>query len=140
MAPPIRIASVCRDLPGPHNPAGGIFVWRRLDAMARQVEVTTLQPVPYFPGVAPLPDWAREPYHDFNGLRIEHLPMFYFPKYLKSLDGRWLYRSIRDRLEELKDRGRVDVVDAHFGYPEGVGALRAARQLGIPFYVTLRGF
>ena len=108
--------------------------------MSKQAAVTTLQPVPYFPVVAPLPAWAKPAHREWEDLRIDHLPMFYFPRYLKSLDGLWLYRSIRRRLAELQRMGRADVVDAHFGYPEGVGALRAARELGIPFFVTLRGF
>src|SRR5690606_10653589 len=99
---PISIASICRGLPSPDDPTGGIFVWRRLEAMARQASVTTLQPIPYCPGIAPLPGWAKEPHHEFGGLRIQHLPMLYLPKYLKYLDGFWLYRSIRDRLAELK--------------------------------------
>lgn len=137
---PLSIASVCRGLPGPDDPSGGIFVWRRLEAMSRQAQLTTLQPIPYCRGVAPLPAWAREPYHEFGGLRIEHAPMFYVPRYFKSLDGRWLYRAIRKRLAALKQSGHLDAVDAHFGYPEGVGALMAAREVGVPLFVTLRGF
>ena len=108
--------------------------------MARHAQVSILQPIPYFPIVAPLPEWARKPSRHAKGLKIDHLPMFYIPKYAKSLDGIWLYRSIVARLFSLKKNKGLDVVDAHFGYPEGVGAYRAARKLGVPIVVTLRGF
>jgi glycosyltransferase involved in cell wall biosynthesis len=34
----------------------------------------------------------------------------------------------------------IDLIDAHFGYPEGVGCMRVAGRLGIPCFITLRGF
>ena len=133
------IVSVCRDLPGPNTSSGGIFVLRRLAAMARLAPLTTLQPIPWFPVVAPLADWARNETHSAGALEITHAPMFYVPKYLKSLDGHWLYRSIRDKLDGLARAPGVRLVDAHFGYPEGVGAVRAARERGLPVFVTFRG-
>jgi len=66
--------------------------------------------------------------------------MFYLPRFIKSLDGIWLYRAVMKRLSQFQRCGGVDIVDAHFGYPEGVGAFIAARRLGIPVIVTLRGF
>lgn len=134
------IASVCRGLPGPADPSAGIFVLRRLEAMARQARVAVLQPIPYFPVIVPLRNWAREPFHYSGGQRIEHAPMFYVPKHLKLMDGFWLYRSILPQLRALKVSSGLDLVDAHFGYPEGFGAYLAARKLGVPVFVTLRGF
>ncbi len=137
----LSIASVCRDLPGPGNPSGGIFVLRRLAAMASHVNVSVIQPIPWFPIVRALPAFAREAnHHQAHGLSIRHAPMFYVPGVLKSLDGLWLYRSVLSQLKTLKVEHGLDLIDAHFGYPEGVGALLAARKLGIPLFVTLRGF
>lgn len=117
-----------------------MFVFRRLAAMARQAHVHALQPVPYFPIARPLPDWSLRPARQEGNLDVSHAPMFYVPGVLKSLDGFWLYRAVRDSLSRLHNTNGLDVIDAHFGYPEGVGALMAARRLGIPATVTLRGF
>jgi glycosyltransferase involved in cell wall biosynthesis len=65
--------------------------------------------------------------------------MLYVPKVLKCMDGYWLYRSVLGKLRALKQDGRLDVIDAHFGYPDGVGCVRAARELGIPVFITIRG-
>jgi teichuronic acid biosynthesis glycosyltransferase TuaC len=136
----LSIVSVCRTLPHPGNPSAGIFVLRRLEGMAQNATVSTLQPVPWFPVVAPLPAWAREAERQAGSLRIRHAPMFYIPRFMKSLDGLWLYRSILRHLRRLRQHTEIDAIDAHFGYPEGVGALLAGRRLGIPTFVTLRGF
>jgi len=108
--------------------------------MSHLAQLHAVQPVPFFPIVRPLPDWSLVPARLEGDLKIVHAPMFYIPGLLKSLDGLWLYRAVMSRLSHLKGSGSVDVVDAHFGYPEGVGALIAARRLGIPITVTLRGF
>ena len=135
----LRILSVCRTLPQPGAPGAGIFVFNRLRAMAGQSDVRVLQPVPTFPLLKPVPAWARAPAREVSGLRIEHAPMFYFPRYGKSLDGYWLSRTVRHWLDSPRSGHRVDLVDAHFGYPDGVGCVRAARSRGLPVFVTIRG-
>jgi glycosyltransferase involved in cell wall biosynthesis len=136
----LRVLSVCRALPTPEDPSGGIFVQNRLAAMARIADVHVVQPLPWFPAIAPLPLWARKHTRDNRGLLVEHAPMFYLPKILKSLDGAWLERAIRPAIDNFRGAGQIDLIDAHFGYPEGVGCLNLGRKLGIPVFITIRGF
>jgi glycosyltransferase involved in cell wall biosynthesis len=139
-ARPLNILSVCRSLPTPQDPSSGIFVLNRLAALSGIARVRIVQPVPWCPQVAPLPDWARTPTHEADGVEITHAPMFYVPRVLKSLDGYWLERSIARVAKQTHARAPLDLIDAHFGYPEGVGSLRVARRLRIPLFITIRGF
>ncbi len=136
---PWDIVSICRHLPQPDDPNAGIFVHYRLAALARLENLQVMQPVPYFPLVRPLPPWARNPSHCIGSLEIEHAPMFYVPGILKSLDSFWLANSIRNMVAQRRRAGRRLILDAHFGYPDGVASVRIARQLGIPVFVTVRG-
>ncbi len=135
----MRVLSVCHYLPDPGRPAAGGFVLARIAAMARQAAVTVLQPVPYFPLLRPLPGWAREAQHEADGQRIAHAPMLYLPGVLKSLDARWLERAVLAALPRLGGPAAFDVLDAHFGYPDGAGCVRAARRIGKAAFVTVRG-
>ena len=135
----MRIASVCRVLPTPDAPAAGAFVFRRVAAMAAKAQLHVIQPLPHLPLLRPLPAWAREPSHDAGGLTIRHAPMFYLPGMLKALDARWLERSVHGQLAALHRAVGLDAIDAHFGYPDGVGCMRVARRLGVPVFITLRG-
>ena len=139
MVSDLSIASVCRTLPTPDDPASGVFVMRRLAALASKSRLHVIQPMPYFPIVRPLPTWAKSEKHVAEGADVFHAPMFYVPKFLKTLDSYWLYRSVIRKLAELKNMDRLDVIDAHFGYPDGVGCLRAARELKVPVVITIRG-
>ncbi len=135
----LRILSVCRTLPTPERPGAGIFVFNRLKAMSSRADLRILQPIAYFPGLAPVPRWAADKSHAVQGLDILHEPMFYIPSLLKLLDGHWLSRAVIRKLRELQRCGPIDLLDAHFGYPDGVGCVMAARRLGIPVFVTIRG-
>lgn len=136
----LRIVSVCRTLPTPDDPSAGIFVLNRLAAMAARADLTVVQPVPWTPGLRPLPDWARAPAHEAQGLTILHAPMFYLPGVLKGADSVWLARSIAPLLRKLHAERPLDLIDAHFGYPDGAACKRVADELGVPVFITIRGF
>lgn len=140
MSRPLNIVSVCRTLPNPDDPSGGIFVLNRLAAMAEHARLRILQPLPFMPGLKPLPAWARTESRELRGLQITHAPMFYVPGALKFADATWLARSIAQRIALWHRQQPIDAIDAHFGYPEGAGCQQVARQLGIPLFITIRGF
>lgn len=135
----LKIASVCRELPTPDKPTAGLFVLRRLQAMQTVSELKVFQPIPFLHIIRPLPKWAHSDSHVASGTEIFHSPMSYIPRFFKFLDSFWLYRSIYNQLASLKRQKGLDVIDAHFGYPDGVGSLRAGRRLGVPVFVTVRG-
>lgn len=134
----MKIASVCTLYPTRTKPHAGVFVQRRLEALARLAEVRLLKPVPWFP-------LLRRPrrFESAAGAalspRVLVRPMFYIPGVLKGLDGRWLRRAVLPVLRQWREEQGVELIDAHFGYPEGVGCVQAAGRLGLPVFVTLRG-
>lgn len=134
----LRILSISKSLPTPTQPSNGVFVFRRLQAMRRLAEMRVVQPVPYFPLVRPLPAWAGAS-RKVGELAIEPAPMPYIPGVLKGLDGWLLGHAVSRHLPTSELRGYIDLIDAHFGYPDGVGAVRFARAAGIPAFVTVRG-
>lgn len=108
--------------------------------MAAHADVHVLQPVPYCPFVRPLPDWVQGPPRLTGELRVEHVPMFYLPGVLKSRDATWLAMSIERRIAQMHSKRQIDLIDAHFGYPEGAACVAIGKRLGIPVLVTIRGF
>lgn len=136
----LSIVSVCRSLPTPDDPSAGIFVRNRLEAMSALADLRVVQPVPHFPLIASLPAWARDEVRVSGKLQVFNAPMFYIPRVAKALDARFLARAIGNRIVHMHRERPVNVIDAHFGYPDGVGCMHLARRMGVPFIVTLRGF
>ncbi len=139
MSTEATVFSVCRTLPESSSATQGLFVFRRIAAMASRADVRVIQPVPFFPFLRPLERWARTPSHEIDGVRISHAPMFYLPGIMKSLDGFWLKRSIAGLIARMLPANGKGIVDAHFGYPDGVGAVAVASELDMPVYITVRG-
>ena len=135
----MRVLSITRVLPSPDDRQAGLFVERRLAAMARITNLRVLQPVPYFPLVRPLPRWAHEQQVPGSVLSARPLPMFYLPRVLKSLDSFWLRRAVRAAVPTSFNAQLPDILDAHFGYPDGVAVTRVAADLKVPSVVTIRG-
>jgi teichuronic acid biosynthesis glycosyltransferase TuaC len=105
--------------------------------MAELARVRALIPQPWFPLVK-----ARrlDPPIPNSALPIDTADMFYLPGIGKRFDGRWMERCVERWLGQLDANWRENcVLDAHFGYPEGVGCYRLARRLGLPIFITLRG-
>ena len=131
MSPGLNIVSVCRSLPTPDDPSAGVFVLNRLAAMSEIANVRVIQPVPYLPVATKLPDWARATRRRLGELEIVHAPMPYVPGVLKSLDGMWLARAIAPIVDSMHAAARIDILDAHFGYPDGAGCMRLPTAPGL---------
>ncbi|QDT06281.1 D-inositol 3-phosphate glycosyltransferase [Rubripirellula lacrimiformis] len=137
MNPPSNILSVCTNLPSRRDPLLGLFVHRRLEKMAELANVRALCPQPWFPFIRPR--FADQPLTG-SQLPVDFEDMFYLPGVAKRIDGRWLQRCVEKWLDGMDDSVSSNaVIDAHFGYPEGVGCYLAAKQRGLPCFITMRG-
>lgn len=138
MSESLKLFSVCSIFPSRNNPTSGLFVKRRLDAIAGQgVPVFGLKPDPYFPFLRPKRlDFAPED----AAFPMDVKSMFYLPKIGNQLNGKWMSRCVEAWLNKMP-AGMLEggVLDAHFGYPEGVACWLAARRLNLPYFVTIRG-
>ncbi len=73
-----------------------------------------------------------------GALRVEH-PRWLYPPGLGPAHAWCLAASLALAVRKAQRDESFDLLDAHFGYPEGAAALRLARRFGRPFAITLRG-
>ncbi len=114
----------------------GVFIQRRLNGLVEHADVSVLRPVPWFPIYRPYTAGERSLQ---NGIPVYDRRMFYLPKYMKHWDSVWLRRCVEPQLRQRQATSEIDLIDAHFGFPTGVGCFRVGRRLGIPVFITLRG-
>lgn len=121
------------------NPGRGSFVQRRIAAMARRMNVRVFAPQAWPSretfNASATAGAANEP----SAVPPASRPRFMrFPGPLRYGDPWFLARAIRrDILAHPAER--PDILDAHFEWPDGPAALRAAARLDLPVVVTLRG-
>lgn len=123
----------------------GLFIRERMFRVGRQLPLAVVSPVPWFPlqgllrrfkpGFRPgAPAHEQQRGHDVWFPRFLSVPGLF-----KGLDGWLMALGALPRLRALKRAGRLDLIDAHFGYPDGYAATLLGRWLGVPVTITLRG-
>ncbi len=140
-----RIVVLTRVYPNAAQPTFGVFVQERMARVARHLPLVVVAPVPWFPGEGLIRYWRpwfrpRVPRHEQReGIDVHHPRFLCIPGVGKSLDGLFQALGVLPTLRRLRRAGQLDLIDAHFIYPDGVAAWLVARWLGCPYTITLRG-
>lgn len=142
--------------PNAEQPNFGVFIKHRVAAMARRddVEVRAVAPVPYFPQMITrsLPlvvlnqvpaHWrrmARLPKQELvAGIETFHPRHLVTPKIGMFFYGGWMARGAWETVRRLHRERRIDLIDAHYVYPDGYAAILMGERLNIPVFLTARG-
>ena len=128
--------------PNCKQPTLGTFVRERMFRVAKECELKVVAPVPWFPFAGYLKPNYRPivPRNEIQqGIEVYHPRFFSVPGVLKCLDGFFFFLSLLSPLRRIRDDFDFDIIDAHFAYPEGLGAVLLARFFDRPVTITLRG-
>ena len=133
--------------PSAAMPRHGVFVENRLRAFIEKsrADVRVCAPVPWFPlknkVFGAYSRWANAPVSERrSGIAVSHPRYFIPPKVGMTYAADALEKCFRAHAEKLIASGwDFDLIDAHYLYPDGVAAVRAAKQLGKPVVITARG-
>lgn len=140
-----RIAVLSMLFPHAGQPTAGVFIRERMFRVGRQLPLVVVAPVPWFPFQGVIRRWRPHfrppaPRQEVQeGIPVYHPRFFSVPGIAKSLDGLFMALGALPTLRRLCREQGVDLLDAHFAYPDGYAARLLARWLGRPFAVTLRG-
>lgn len=146
VVPKIRILTFTTLYPNAAQPNHGVFVENRLRHLVAsgRVAARVLAPVPWFPSrhrafggyarYAEVP--AMETRHD---LAIVHPRYLVVPKLGMSLTPLSLFAAALPAARRLVTEQDIDLIDAHYAYPDGVAAAMLGRTLGRPVVITARG-
>jgi teichuronic acid biosynthesis glycosyltransferase TuaC len=121
------------------NPTWGVFIAQRLAALSRREKLQVCSPAPWFPVLSARcgdPGPEKDVWKDLTVYRPR---FFYFPGVFKNHDARFYARGLSRWLRKFCQVWRPDVLDAHFVWPDGVGVALLAKELKIPYIITLRG-
>jgi teichuronic acid biosynthesis glycosyltransferase TuaC len=143
---PISILTATTLFPNFIQPSHGIFVETRLRRLLAGggVQAHVIAPVPWMPPglhypergkLREIPDAERR-----NNIEIEHPRYVVIPKVGMNITPYTLYLAMRRRVARLLAAGlKIDLIDAHYFYPDGVAATWLGQALNIPVVITARG-
>jgi teichuronic acid biosynthesis glycosyltransferase TuaC len=135
----VKVLSFSYCFPRHSNPSWGIFVHQRLAAMAKRFSLEVCSPVPWFPVLSSGKGNPGPEQDSWQGLTVHRPRFFYLPRIFKNQDARFYARGLRRWFHEILEVRTPDILDAHFVWPDGVGVALLAREMKIPYVITLRG-
>ena len=136
--------------PSALEPEHGIFVKTRLQQFLKRhdAEVRVIAPVPYSPPFGP-DRWRRyrgvPAAERIDGIEIEHPRFLAIPGFGDGYRARIMAFSLGRYMNETVQSFRPDLLDVHYGYPDGVAAWRMrpalehALEKPLPMILTCRG-
>ena len=133
----IRVLTFTTLFPNPAEPGRGIFVRNRLAAIAPLIDLLVVAPVNAGrnPRVLGTPFRRR----DAAGFDVLHPRFAVLPGMMKQWDAGFLFGEVWPQIRSALGSARVELVDAHYAYPDGAAGARLARELGVPYVLSVRG-
>ncbi len=137
----VRILSLCCVFPTRDEPTRGVFVRNRLVALARSAPLRIVAPIGFI-------RWGASGRWRFGGLHPKQgiektTPVYYarwfYPPSASWVNGVLLFLQLLPLLVRMWRSQPWDILDAHFGHPEGVAAALSAMVFRCPYTITLRG-
>ena len=133
--------------PNAAQPRHGVFVEERLRHLldSGRIRATVVAPVPWFPFRSSLfGSYAVfatvPPREERHGVTILHPRYPVIPKLGMGIAPFLMHRALLPMLRKLTaERTDVDLIDAHYFYPDGVAAARLGAAVGKPVVISARG-
>ncbi len=132
-----KVLTFSTAFPNPSEPGLGIFVRARAAEVSRETPVIVAAPVALFKGASVSKAWKSVPRE-----RMDESLLVYHPRWLNVPGGspiNALFLAISVLWLILRKGLNIDVIDAHFGYLDGVAAALVSAILRKPLILTLRG-
>jgi teichuronic acid biosynthesis glycosyltransferase TuaC len=135
-----RIALVTPMLPVPHDQTRGRYIHETARSLARMAEVKVFfqqASYPRLPLIAPRSflDGVVGPDYRVDGIEVETFTYPVFPVLSRAFNGHVSSLLLTPRVKRFKP----DLILAYWVYPDGYGALRTAKRLGVPCVVGALG-
>ncbi|MEM7253343.1 MAG: glycosyltransferase [Pseudomonadota bacterium] len=139
------IAVLSSLFPSDAQPGAGLFIRERMFRVAGRARLVVISPQPWFPLQSLIrlvkPNYRPPRPHRAvqQGITVYCPRFFSMPGVLRHLDGYFMALACRGLLKRLQAERDINVIDAHFAYPDGYAATCLGRWFGLPVTITLRG-
>jgi teichuronic acid biosynthesis glycosyltransferase TuaC len=142
----VKILTFTSLYPNAVNPQHGIFVENRLRKLVEtgEVDARVIAPIQSFPvSFVPLARYsafaAAPRVETRHGIEIHHPRFLSVPKVGMRLTRSSMAIAARKLFRDIVEKESIDLIDAHYFYPDGVAAATLAAETGVPCVITGRG-
>ena len=136
-----RLLALSYLFPNVEKPNHGIFVYNRLNAMAKYADVTVINPIPWSPlhlFIDKFKHLRNIPAKTQRGdLTIYHPRYLSIPGYAKGIEIPTYRSAVKKVIDEIGFD--FDLIDLHWTFPDLPTGDYLSNRYGVPYRLTLRG-
>jgi teichuronic acid biosynthesis glycosyltransferase TuaC len=141
----LRILTFTALFPNSVDPTYGIFIYQRSSQLALRpgISVAVVSPVPWFPKWLKTGRWRSaseiSSQEQIGNLSVHHPRYPLLPKISMPFHALLMFLGSIACVRRLNRLAKIDCIDAHFVYPDGLAAVLLGKILGVPVIVSARG-
>ena len=136
----MKILFISNLYPNVHEPARGTFNRVRLAYWRQLLEVQIIAPISWFFIKGKYAPPASVPsFEQIDGLDVYHPRAFYLPKLFRIINPSLFTLSIGRLVRRIQREFDFDQIHVDWLYPDACGVANLARQLKVPFTVSVAG-
>jgi len=125
--------------PSPIQPVHGMFVESLCRSMSAFCAVSVLNPIYALYHLKNIRQLFNMQPEQRNGYTYNSFPCWLFPKFGKRYDPLLMYMQSIRSLKNIEQGESIDLIHAHYAYPDAVAAWFLSKKFKIPLVVTLHG-
>jgi teichuronic acid biosynthesis glycosyltransferase TuaC len=142
----MKVVFLSNLFPNPVDSGRGVFSLHIAEKLKELCDLTVVCPLPFFPRWKLFGVFGRWNTFSFipDGYSVEGIPVlspkyFILPKISDTFHSALLIPQLLKTIRRLRETVGVDVVNAHWLYPDGVAAASVCKTLNIPLVLTALG-
>ncbi len=142
----VNIVTITTLYPNKKQFRHGVFIETRLKHLVQtgKVQARVIAPIPWFPFKSKrfkqYAMYAEIPKRESRqGIEIYHPRYLVIPKIGMLLTPVFMAISLYRQIKQLQAEQVIDIIDAHYFYPDGVAVALVNKCLKIPFIISARG-
>lgn len=142
----LKVLILTNLFPNPEQPGRGNFIALMVRELKRYAKITVISPLPWFPNLPILKrlgswyQFAKIPFFsNSNGFPVYYPKYMVIPKLFGATQTITLALSAVKLVRRLVAEKKVDIINVHWVYPDGVAAVWIAKQAGVPVVISARG-
>ena len=137
----MRVLLISNAFPNSAEPVRGIFTYQIVKALQKICEIEVVAPLPWVPPFLKRKSLPQYPHANvpskerIGGIQVYHPRYLVIPKILGFMHGMFMLRFVLT-YKRIECREQIDLINAHWIFPDGVAASWVGRLLKMPVVLT----
>ena len=138
----MKVLLISNAFPNSAEPVRGIFTYQIVKALQKMCDVEVVAPLPWVPPFLKKKSLLRYPHANvpakerIGDIKVYHPRYLVIPKIFGFMHAVFMYFPLLKLVRRLVQNNKVDLINAHWIFPDGVAATWVANKLNKPIILT----